>query len=360
MTERRFYYEEADWGKVIGIVMIVMGHFLAGGTMLKTLFYSIHVPLFFIISGLLFSCAEPWPFLKKRFFRLIVPYALYTVLSLPFYLHNNKGLSVSGLVEQIWYLKGFPTWNEPLWFLPALFTVEVVFCLIWYTFSFCQNRLYKSLKIEEKKPKKSSMKRCAYFGYLWTVMLTVLVVCSFALGLWLERRRTVEFVFGLNKAALMFGFYLSGVLLKRLLSHREWIKLTAVKSLALVILVLGLLAVAVVQKGAALSLLYCDYNGKLWFYFPMALLLSSALLVLFSGVRVPRITLLLSRHTLFIMSTHYFFLKLWQRLFGWSDILDLLGGTATVLVYLAYLAVLEWASLKKVSGRNKGCGEEFS
>lgn len=191
-------------------------------------------------------------------------------------------------------------------------------------------------------------------------MLTVLVVCSFALGLWLERRRTVEFVFGLNKAALMFGFYLSGVLLKRLLSHREWIKLTAVKSLALVILVLGLLAVAVVQKGAALSLLYCDYNGKLWFYFPMALLLSSALLVLFSGVRVPRITLLLSRHTLFIMSTHYFFLKLWQRLFGRGDILDLLGGAATVLVYLAYLAVLEWASLKKVSGRNKGCGEEFS
>ena len=169
-------------------------------------------------------------------------------------------------------------------------------------------------------------------------MLTVLVVCSFALGLWLERRRTVEFVFGLNKAALMFGFYLSGVLLKRLLSHREWIKLTAVKSLALVILVLGLLAVAVVQKGAALSLLYCDYNGKLWFYFPMALLLSSALLVLFSGVRVPRITLLLSRHTLFIMSTHYFFLKLWQRLFGRGDILDLLGGAATVLVYLAYLA----------------------
>ncbi len=153
MTERRFYYEEADWGKAIGIVMIVMGHFLAGGTMLKTLFYSIHVPLFFIISGLLFSCAEPWPFLKKRFFRLIVPYALYTVLSLPFYLHNNKGLSVSGLVEQIWYLKGFPTWNEPLWFLPALFTVEAVFCLIWYTFSFCQTGFTNPLKSKRKKPK---------------------------------------------------------------------------------------------------------------------------------------------------------------------------------------------------------------
>ena len=31
MTERRFYYEEADWGKAIGIVMIVMGSAGADG-----------------------------------------------------------------------------------------------------------------------------------------------------------------------------------------------------------------------------------------------------------------------------------------------------------------------------------------
>lgn len=293
---------EVDWGKAIGITMIVTGHFLQGGNALKTIFYSLHVPFFFILSGILFSPGRPVEHITKRFFRLIVPYVLYSVLSLPYYVCISTDLSVSELIRKIWFFDGIPVWNGPLWFLPVLFVVDVVFCLLWAVFS--------KLRKNETGGAKSGQFLCTF------LFLGVLIAGAYFAGLWFEHKGIQRyFLFGLNKAVLMLGFYAFGVLLRQLGTVGGEAKLSLRWKIGLsVFLVLFSVAALLLHGENTPSPISFAYNGKLWAYFPLACAGSLALLLLFRGTRVPYAVELLSRHSLFIMATHYFLLEIWKKI----------------------------------------------
>ena len=293
---------EVDWGKAIGITMIVTGHFLQGGNALKTIFYSLHVPFFFILSGILFSPGRPVEHITKRFFRLIVPYVLYSVLSLPYYVCISTDLSVSELIRKIWFFDGIPVWNGPLWFLPVLFVVDVVFCLLWAVFS--------KLRKNETGGAKSGQFLCTF------LFLGVLIAGAYFAGLWFEHKGIQRyFLFGLNKAVLMLGFYAFGVLLRQLGTVGGEAKLSLRWKIGLsVFLVLFSVAALLLHGENTPSPISFAYNGKLWAYFPLACGGSLALLLLFRGTRVPYAVELLSRHSLFIMATHYFLLEIWKKI----------------------------------------------
>ena len=109
----------------------------------------------------------------------------------------------------------------------------------------------------------------------------------------------------------MLGFYAFGVLLRQLGTVGGEAKLSLRWKIGLsVFLVLFSVAALLLHGENTPSPISFAYNGKLWAYFPLACAGGLALLLLFRGTRVPYAVELLSRHSLFIMATHYFLLEI--------------------------------------------------
>lgn len=116
--------------KVIGMFLVVWGHFL-NGSLIKVLIYSFHVPLFFFLSG--FLCSKQID-RAKRTKVLLYPYLGWTLVSLvpvilkKYFIDKNSILDVvcNGIYGII-PLNGFSCWNQPLWFLWTLCVVQIFF-----------------------------------------------------------------------------------------------------------------------------------------------------------------------------------------------------------------------------------------
>ena len=160
------HIEWLDGLKGVAIALIVLGHVVATiqnmavhestRNVFEFMFhaiYSFHVQLFFFIAGITFSCKDGFgAFCRKKFFRLMVPYYAWGLASAILFI--LMGQSVSGevtatsstaafsgktLVGQWWvplasvmHAGGWPNgrgfcFNGVLWFLPVLFTTEVIF-----------------------------------------------------------------------------------------------------------------------------------------------------------------------------------------------------------------------------------------
>ena len=132
MKEKRLDY--LDMAKGIGIILVVIGHSGMASDGVITWLASFHMPLFFIISGmLLYHKREETRLLrssvKRKARSLLVPYGFFSI----FY-----------LAIDLWYVsKGQEIWMEDavlqtvsfyglsvLWFLPSLFLVEILFLTI--------------------------------------------------------------------------------------------------------------------------------------------------------------------------------------------------------------------------------------
>lgn len=144
-TMRIFWLDNA---KAIGVFLVIFGHMIPD-SYVKQYIYSFHVPLFFFISGYLFSTKNYsfYQFLGRKFNSLIVPYASFAFISFLFWFFVVRKLSISGQALAIdpikpligvFYGIGSGDWRVPmniaLWFLPCLFIVEIVFYFVknWY------------------------------------------------------------------------------------------------------------------------------------------------------------------------------------------------------------------------------------
>lgn len=107
--------------KMIGLFLVVLGHFLPSGNFCKVLIYSFHVPMFFIVSGFLDALQGKGR--RFRFRALLVPWIFWGVLSylIPYMLGHKFSYS---LIDSLFPIKGFKLWNAPLWFLWALLWVD--------------------------------------------------------------------------------------------------------------------------------------------------------------------------------------------------------------------------------------------
>lgn len=142
MKKQRLFY--LDMAKGIGIFLVVLGH-LQGDYFfsLSPVFapfcawiFSFHMPLFFVISGILIRYREDENKDLKalaggRFRSLMVPYLWFSLIYLLIVVFALiKGTVTAGtLFEQIWYVFSLYGMNV-LWFLPALFLGELLFLLI--------------------------------------------------------------------------------------------------------------------------------------------------------------------------------------------------------------------------------------
>lgn len=138
MIEKRLDY--IDIAKGLGMLAIVWGHICCKGWS-NCLVYSFHIPLFFFLSGMMFN-RDKYPsfmsFFKKRAKRLLIPYAVYSVLTWMIWVGFN--IIFHRPVESIWQpllqtviakgSGGFLVHNVALWFIPCLLAVELIYYVI--------------------------------------------------------------------------------------------------------------------------------------------------------------------------------------------------------------------------------------
>src|SRR4051794_26860773 len=88
--ERSGRFDFIDAAKAIGIVLVVLGHAPGAPSGVVTLIYSLHMPLFFFLSGFLLSPARADAPLRTTIVRtgraLLVPYAFFFTVSLVYWL----------------------------------------------------------------------------------------------------------------------------------------------------------------------------------------------------------------------------------------------------------------------------------
>jgi fucose 4-O-acetylase-like acetyltransferase len=140
-TMNRGYYSWVDSLKGIGILLVVVGHVSQNGVLSRAIF-SFHMPLFFILSGLLLSPKKcNATFFKKRFTRLLTPYFFFAFVTWLYWFllerrFRPQSTSAVHSLANIFLARGgtdnYP-FNAPLWFLPCMFFASIIMNVIMHT-----------------------------------------------------------------------------------------------------------------------------------------------------------------------------------------------------------------------------------
>lgn len=119
-NERRVEY--IDIAKAIGIYLVILGHAVSSDTVVKNVVYSFHMPLFFILSGMVIRKKDDYRLkawiniVKKKFFTLIIPYIVWGCIYSAFSFKNLFFIAY-GTRETLIFADSLTS----LWFLPTLF-----------------------------------------------------------------------------------------------------------------------------------------------------------------------------------------------------------------------------------------------
>lgn len=120
-----------DIVKGISIVLVVYGHLIFSENFLCRWIYSFHIPIFFMISGILLSIKENWKeqnaktIIIKKAKQIIYPYVTFSFLVLIYSMIMNHE-KILEILQKTILLEGYNT----LWFLPCLFIAECLFIVI--------------------------------------------------------------------------------------------------------------------------------------------------------------------------------------------------------------------------------------
>jgi acyltransferase len=281
-----------DIAKAIAIFFIVLGHQLPSGPLCGYL-YSFHVPLFFFLSGLTFNNAkEPKKFFCEKVKRILIPYFIFSSISIGFYIITNYFFKKSGLSLTQCLLgmiigtrsTGLMLWNNPLWFLPCLFVLLSAAYII--------NRFV----FRGKNKIKYTVILLAF-----SVSAVIILYCF---------RFYPSAPFGIIQAVNASPYFIIGRLAKQLIYKDGKVKAAIpiwAKVIASLILILG---------GAFLSSLNTRTDfamndfGKLWIYIPAAVVGIFGWCLLASTLRSAGLAYI-GRHTMPILLMHKFPIQLY-------------------------------------------------
>lgn len=143
MNSKRISY--IDMAKGIGIILVVFGHLGFASESLLTWIMSFHMPLFFILSGMLLSHTDAArhsmsAFCRKKAKTILIPYFAFSILSIVFsgiLDFSTFGSYLPDALAQTFSFYGISV----LWFLPSLFFGETIFLWIRKHASLCMSAL---------------------------------------------------------------------------------------------------------------------------------------------------------------------------------------------------------------------------
>lgn len=299
--EEKKRLDYVDYLKAIGIFLVVLGHCLPAYTVLRTVIYSFHVPLFAFAGGLLAKAPKSIRELSKSVLRLLtrllVPYLIwYLVSCIPYMVKNCPFKTDYGfweLVKIFFLLGGRPNWNAALWFIPCYFIVSLIFL---FTSYFARGNKFVVLGVG-----------CASFLGIIILELTDKTVNLFGF----------TNIFSMHNVLLLFGFFAFGFCLSGVIRYISERKEKPHKNymlyIALGVFVSSIILSAFLNRDSSrpggyfgLSVLNLNYNNIL-IYIPLALIIIISLTLACALLPRNHVVRMMSGSSLFIMSTHYFF-----------------------------------------------------
>ena len=308
-----------DAARGLGILLIIMSHIWEDQRPAIVLMYSFHVPMFFLISGLLMAhtnvVSRSWKqILTSRIRGLVIPYFFYEFVFLIIF-GLRSGFDFSSQ-NGSWYdaLLMKPL-NVPVWFLIVLFAAELFVILI--------------LKTIRNK-------------YAAALIFAVVFLFSFA-GAGLGDRETAAVLFRIFSA---IGFLGLGYFSYEFVKERTY-------------------SVPVLCIASILTCVLALWNGKVGIYkltfgnpavFTVCAVLGSfVILFLLKNFRI-RALELLGQHTVAILGLHIIALRVLQEILGLNT-----NGYAGGVIALVFVAVsmtiagmiLEWVMPFTVGKRRK-------
>lgn len=293
MVSKRLNY--FDIAKGIGIILVVLGHLEFISMPLRYWIVSFHMPMFFLISGMLMQMIgeeqrDMKLLLSRKWKRMMVPYLWFSVLYF--------------IIELIYFgLTGLDDWNtiwmnvwqsvclhgvSVLWFLPAIFFGEIMFLFI-------------------RK----------HLSHLWTI-ITVLALTAIMYGLnWLLD--WYNMIYGANTYFIMLHYFL--VMIIRCffsmtfiaIGYYIFLLLKNKKRFSVVELILGIVFlianIMLSQKNGGVDLHFLVFNN-IFLYFLIAVLGSMAVILISKSMEpisnwIPcRILRYYGVNSLIVMATH--------------------------------------------------------
>ncbi len=141
ISAQKQYYQWIDTAKVMGIFLVIYGHGGISDYPVRDFIYTFHMPLFFVLSGLLYKPLSPIETIKKDWHTLLVPYlilnatCLFMFIGIAFLQGNLSWLFLWKRFGAIALGLGYSTqqWipvSSPCWFLIALFLCRLLLSLI--------------------------------------------------------------------------------------------------------------------------------------------------------------------------------------------------------------------------------------
>lgn len=121
-----------DLLKGIGIILVVVGH-VYHNSIIYDWIYSFHMPLFFFAAGFLYRKQGIILYIKRRIVTLVVPYFSFGILGFIYWAvieRRMRETTISIFDSFIGLFRGQPDYNIPLWFLPCLFLVGIIYNIL--------------------------------------------------------------------------------------------------------------------------------------------------------------------------------------------------------------------------------------
>lgn len=202
-TVQSVHYDWIDWAKILGIYLVTIGHGNLVNTEWQHFIYAFHMPMFFVLSGVLYKQRTFLETIKRSWRTLLIPYLLINFICLLYYdipqvirgtfdlytLGHQLGAIFLGLGYKA---GGWIPVSTPLWFVIALFIDFVIMSML------------KSL---------------------WQM---ILMCCISVATVLLLHHFNIDIYFPIDSALMAFPFFTLGYLLKDNISKfkpKVWIEL---------------------------------------------------------------------------------------------------------------------------------------
>lgn len=107
-----------DIAKTLGIILVIVGHVVSSDTEIKKVIYSFHMPLFFMLSGMLLKVKKQYNALtwknliEKKLKSLMIPYVIWALIYASFSIKHllfvlygtRETLIKAGSLSSLWFL----------------------------------------------------------------------------------------------------------------------------------------------------------------------------------------------------------------------------------------------------------------
>ncbi len=200
LQQKKPRYDYLDIAKAIAIFCVIWGHAASGSdnVFYRSVLYTFHMPLFFMVSGILIRIESPeaytlkgWgAFLKKNAAALLVPYFLWGLIYSNFSLDACLNL-LYGSYQGVKSVSPIGA----LWFMPCFFLVRV------------ESRLIMQIASKIKLPDKP--------------VVLVFAIIAFAIGFLLPNIPEYGYPWSFNISFVALGFVLLSYLAKDFLQKLE-------------------------------------------------------------------------------------------------------------------------------------------